>query len=69
MVDVVLSPDFKIEIPEELLKQLNLEAGARFTLFTHGDHLELVPVHPIEWYRGRYPGVNEGEYRDRNDRV
>jgi AbrB family looped-hinge helix DNA binding protein len=64
---VKLSPDFRIEIPQELREKLALQPGQEVYLFERDGQIR-VARRAIEELRGMCPGMDTKEYRDRNDR-
>ena len=58
MTSVALSPKFKIVIPKDVRKALNLVAGQRLEARVVGDHVELMPELPISSIRGMCRGID-----------
>lgn len=63
-----ISPEYKIEIPEELRGKDGWKPGQEVAFLPHGDGVVLVPVPNREDLFGIARGANTENYRDRNDR-
>lgn len=55
MAIVTISPKYQVVIPKEVREKLNLRPGQKVEAFALGSRIELVPIEPIERFRGRYP--------------
>lgn len=66
MEPVVVSEDFKIEIPAHLRDRI--KPGAKYQVLDTGDGIRMLPVVDIRSLLGKYPGVNDPLERD-DDRV
>ena len=55
MTLVTVSPKYQVVIPKDVREKLNLRPGQKVEAFAVGSRIELVPVEPIERFRGRYP--------------
>lgn len=66
MAEVTVSPEFKVEIPEEIREALKLRPGAKLQVFKLGNRIELVPVRPIQEMRGFLKGIDTTLDRDRD---
>ena len=55
MTVVTVSPKFQVVIPKDVRDKLNIVPGQKVEAFAIGSRIELVPVEPIESFRGRYP--------------
>jgi AbrB family looped-hinge helix DNA binding protein len=64
---VKLSPDFRIEIPQEVREKLALQPGQEVYLFERDGQIRIAR-RAIEELRGMCPGMDTEDYRDRNDR-
>jgi AbrB family looped-hinge helix DNA binding protein len=54
---VTVSPKYQVVIPKDVREKLNLQPGQQVEAFAVGSRIELVPVEPIERFRGRYPNL------------
>jgi AbrB family looped-hinge helix DNA binding protein len=52
---VTVSPKYQIVIPKDVRDKLGIKPGQKLEAFAIGSRVELVPVEPIERFRGRYP--------------
>ncbi len=64
MSTVTISPDFKIELPEEIRQSLHLKVGQQLAIVEHGDVFALVPVVPVAEMQGIFPGLDTTVERD-----
>jgi len=55
MAIVTVSPKYQVVIPKDVREKLNLRPGQKVEAFALGSRIELVPIEPIERFRGRYP--------------
>lgn len=63
-----ISPEYKIEIPEEVRGKKGWQAGQEMVFLPEGDSFVLVPLPSRDSLRGIARGANPEGYRDRNDR-
>lgn len=68
MEPVVVTDDFKIEIPEDVRNRMNIVPGAKFHVIDLEGVLRMVPVVDVRSLRGKFPGCNAPLERD-EDRV
>ncbi len=54
---VTVSPKFQVVIPLSIRKALGLKAGQKVALTERGGRIELVPVLPVEAFRGILRGT------------
>jgi AbrB family looped-hinge helix DNA binding protein len=52
---VTVSPKYQVVIPKDVREKLKIRPGQKVEAFAVGSRIELVPVEPIERFRGRYP--------------
>jgi len=69
MLEVSLSQQYQIPIPQEIRDLLNLKAGQKFTILLQGDSITLVPKPSIQSLRGVLKGANTSNVRDHSERV
>lgn len=69
MMEVTLSEQHQVEIPEEILHTLNFKVGQKFDVVLKGNLISLVPKPSIASFRGILKGANTEDIRDRNDRL
>lgn len=70
MLEVTLSKEHQIVIPQEVRDTLHLKAGQKFSLVIKGDLISLIPQKTsFESFRGILKGANVDKIRDRNERV
>ena len=55
MTVVTVSPKYQVVIPKDVREKLNIRPGQKVEAFAIGSRIELVPIEPIERFRGRYP--------------
>lgn len=55
MTVVTVSPKYQVVIPKDVREKLGIRPGQKVEAFAIGSRIELVPVEPIERFRGRYP--------------
>jgi AbrB family looped-hinge helix DNA binding protein len=63
---VTLSPEFKIEIPQEMRESLGLKPGQRLQAFQFQNRIELIPWMPMHEARGMFPGIDTDIERERS---
>lgn len=68
MLEVTLSEQHQVAIPEEVLESLNFKVGQQFDVVVKGNLISLVPKRSIASFRGILKGANTEDIRDRNDR-
>jgi len=52
---VTVSPKYQVVIPKDVREKLKIRPGQKIEAFAIGSRIELVPIEPIERFRGRYP--------------
>lgn len=55
MTVVTVSPKYQVVIPKDVREKLKIKPGQKVEAFAIGSRIELVPIEPIERFRGRYP--------------
>jgi AbrB family looped-hinge helix DNA binding protein len=69
MLEVGLSQDYQVCIPQEIRDLLNLKAGQKFAILLQGDSITLVPKPSMQSLRGVLKGANISNVRDRSERI
>lgn len=70
MLEVTLSKEHQIVLPQEVRDALHLKAGQKFSLIIKGDLISLIPKKTsVESFRGILKGANVDNIRDRDERV
>ena len=70
MLEVTLSKEYQIDIPQEIRDSLHLKAGQKFSLVVKDDLISLIPQKTtMESFRGILKGTNTDNIRDRDERV
>ena len=70
MLEVTLSKEYKIDIPQEIRDTLHLKAGQKFSLVIEDDFISLIPQKTsLESFRGILKGAKTDNIRDRDERV
>jgi AbrB family looped-hinge helix DNA binding protein len=54
---VTVSPKYQVVIPKDVRQKLNIRPGQKVEAFAIGNRVELVPVEPIQTFRGKFPGL------------
>lgn len=57
MTVVTVSPKYQVVIPKDVRDKLKIRPGQKVEAFAIGSRIELVPVEPIDRFRGRFPGL------------
>lgn len=57
MKSVTVSSGYRVVIPRELRRQLNIQVGQKFKARIRGGHIELEPLLPLTAARGFLPGL------------
>jgi bifunctional DNA-binding transcriptional regulator/antitoxin component of YhaV-PrlF toxin-antitoxin module len=62
MSQAVISSDFRVEIPEEIRREISLSTGQTMQVFARNGVITMVPDQPLAALRGFLKGMNvEGE--------
>lgn len=69
MIEVTLSQQYQISIPQEIRDSLNLQVGQKFLVVLKNDAITLVPQSSIQSFRGILKGANTENVRDRSERI
>lgn len=69
MLEVTLSQQYQISIPQEIRDLLNLQVGQKFLVFLKNDSITLVPKYSIQSFRGVLKEANTQNVRDHSERV
>jgi AbrB family looped-hinge helix DNA binding protein len=54
---MTVSPKYQVVIPKEVREKLGIRPGQKVEAFAVGNRVELVPVQPIEAFRGKFPDL------------
>ena len=54
---VTVSPKYQVVIPKDVREKLRIRPGHKVEAFAVGNRVELVPVEPIDTFRGKFPGL------------
>lgn len=68
MSQAVVLNDYKIEIPEEIRRELSLSMGQRVHIFARNGVITMIPDQPISALRGFLKGMNVEGVREKEDR-
>ena len=69
MQEVIMSEQYQVAIPKEILDSLHLKVGQKFVVEVKGDTITLMPKSSIESFRGILKGANTVNIRDRSERI
>jgi AbrB family looped-hinge helix DNA binding protein len=58
MTTVIVSPSYQIVIPRDIRETLRIEPGQRIEVLLDENRIVLVPLKPIEEYRGVLKGID-----------
>lgn len=67
METVTLSSKFQVVIPRAVRERMKLSPGTKFRVIEYGNRVELIPVRPIEEFRGILKGKNIDPNIERED--
>jgi bifunctional DNA-binding transcriptional regulator/antitoxin component of YhaV-PrlF toxin-antitoxin module len=68
MSQAVVLKDYKIEIPEEIRREISLSTGQRVHIFAKNGVITLIPDQPLSALRGFLRGMNVEGVREKEDR-
>lgn len=68
MDPVIISPDFTVEIPEDIRREVGLEPGQRVQLMVLDGQITIIPVKPMAEARGMLAGIDTSFEREEEDR-
>lgn len=54
---VTVSPKYQVVIPKEVREKLRIRPGQKVEAFAVGNRVELVPVEPLQTFRGKFPDL------------
>ena len=70
MDTVTLSSKFQVVIPHAVWERMKLTPGTRFRVLDFGGSVELIPIRPIEEYRGVLKGkITDTDIEREDDRL
>jgi AbrB family looped-hinge helix DNA binding protein len=55
---VKISSKFQVVIPQHVRESMGLEPGQEVSVVEDDGLIQLVPMQPVEWYRGSLPGID-----------
>lgn len=68
MSQTTVSNDYRIEIPEEIRREISLATGQKVHVFARNGVITLVPDQPLSALRGFLKGMNVEGAREKEDR-
>ncbi|HTG36152.1 MAG TPA: AbrB/MazE/SpoVT family DNA-binding domain-containing protein [Thermoanaerobaculia bacterium] len=68
MSQAIISNDYRIEIPEEIRREISLVTGQKVHVFARNGVITLVPDQPLSALRGFLKGMNVEGVREKEDR-
>ena len=69
MPQATVASDYRIEMPEEIRRELPLTTGQKFQVFVKGGVITLVPDQPLSALRGFLRGMDVEGVREKEDRL
>jgi bifunctional DNA-binding transcriptional regulator/antitoxin component of YhaV-PrlF toxin-antitoxin module len=69
MPQATVANDYRIEMPEEVRREVPLKTGQKFQVFVRGGVITLVPDQPLAALRGFLKGMNTEGVREKEDRL
>jgi AbrB family looped-hinge helix DNA binding protein len=69
MSTVTISSKYQVVIPQEVRETFGLRPGQKLAFFTVNGQIRLVPVKPIQQYRGLFKGMPTTGFREKKDRA
>ncbi|MBM2814141.1 MAG: AbrB family transcriptional regulator [Ignavibacteria bacterium] len=64
MTYISIRPDYTLEIPAEIIREMNVVPGKKYQVIKLDDMLEIVPYHDIQELRGFLKGIDTNIERD-----
>jgi AbrB family looped-hinge helix DNA binding protein len=68
MALTTVSPKYQIVIPKEIRERMKITPGQKIKFVLINGRIEIIPIRPIESYRGIFPNMDTSNYRDEEDR-
>jgi AbrB family looped-hinge helix DNA binding protein len=65
---LTLSPKFQVVIPKHIREAMHLKAGTPMQVIQYGDHIEFIPVQPMQAARGMFKGMDT-DFEREDDRT
>lgn len=69
MATAIVSPEYEIEIPQEIRESMGIRPGDKFEALCTKGHIVLVPVLDVRELRGFAKGIDTTVDRDEEDRI
>ena len=69
MPEVIMSEQYPVAIPKEILDSLHLKVGQKFVVEVKSDTITLMPKSSFKSFRGILKGANTENIRDRSKRI
>lgn len=68
MSQAVVLKDFRIEIPEEIRREISLSTGQKVQIFARNGVITMIPDQPLSALRGFLKGMKVEGVREKEDR-
>ena len=68
MSQAVVLKDYRIEIPEEIRREISLSTGQKVNIFARNGVITMIPDQPLSALRGFLKGMNVEGVREKEDR-
>jgi bifunctional DNA-binding transcriptional regulator/antitoxin component of YhaV-PrlF toxin-antitoxin module len=68
MSQSVVLKDYKIEIPEEIRREVSLSTGQKVHIYAKNGVITMIPDQPLSALRGFLKGMNVEGVREKEDR-
>ena len=69
MSQAVVLKDYRIEIPEDIRREISLSTGQKVYIFARNGVITMVPDQPLSALRGFLKGMNVEGVREKEDRL
>jgi AbrB family looped-hinge helix DNA binding protein len=68
MNTTTLSNEYQVVIPKEIRETIGIKAGTSFEIISYNNRIELIPISPIKYLKGKFKGIDTNIVRD-DDRI